>query len=717
MKKTILVILTLMIIATLCATFIGCKSNEDLGVNILSNPTFDETSESSKIVDWVVSSSSVVKPKKNTYGDDDYDPKLGVYYFSFNVSSAYEYATQSIALKKNSTYMLTALVKITSVSATDGIGFRFGFETEGDEFSGLNITETNDEWKTVTYYFATSEKVDAAKFTIGVGSPSKTASAVGYVDNISISRVNEVPQEYLENHEVEVLKYSTSTDFSDAGSICFVVFMSLASLCIASLVYFLIARSLKPSEKPLYQEEKKHSDLYNKINAKIDLEKVRKALTSDFAIFGYIIFGSLLVRFVVAVCTFGMSSNINDLETMAQLGKSSGLLSFYSNNAAQTYPLGGVVTYTVLANVAAWLKIKSASLGYAILMRLPQILADIVVTYMIYLFVATNKDMKQAAIYSGFYAFIPLFFFFGSFMGAMESVAIMFLVAMGLSILKKDYILTPILYMCALSFSHYVLVIFPVILAFQVYGMIKDADSRMMNIISVAVCFILFYLFGFIMTFESVKSGKVFVYFERLYQFFKDNAYLSTDSLSMYSIFGAANSKVRSTIVEVFNWIFVAAMSAWPIFIYIKNKNRLDLLLNAGLMFIAYALIGAGATIDIMPLGLILVLMYIAIVPEARLFLCYSVLATLSFMNMAQLASQSGYITSITSAAYTAFSNTSAFLITFSIFAVVALFYMIYVSIDVTYFNQASEIEPLDKNFAKQIKNMFIKGKSAKKTK
>ena len=106
-----------------------------------------------------------------------------------------------------------------------------------------------------------------------------------------------------------------------------------------------------------------------------------------------------------------MTSNIAKLESLAQLGKDSGLLSFYSKNESATTPIGGVVTYTVLANVATWLKIKSASLGYAILMRLPQILADIVVTYMIYSFVATNKDTKQAAIYSGLYAVIPLFFF------------------------------------------------------------------------------------------------------------------------------------------------------------------------------------------------------------------------------------------------------------------------------------------------------------------
>ena len=328
---------------------------------------------------------------------------------------------------------------------------------------------------------------------------------------------------------------------------------------------------------------------------------------------------------------------------------------------------------------------------------------------MIYSFVATNKDTKHAAIYAGFYAFIPLFFFFGSFYGAMESIAIMYVVAMALAILKKDYILTPVLYMCALLFSNFVLVIFPVVLAFQVIGMIYDTETRWMNLATVLVTIVLFYAFTIVMTFESVKSGKLFVYFTRMYQTFKDLKYLSTDSFNLYAVFGAANNKVRTTLIEVFNWLFVAGMSAWPIYVYLKNKNRLDIILNCGLMLIAYAILGAGSAIVILPLGLILLFIYLTIVPDSRLYICYGLLATLSFMNIAQLASQSGYISNVSGATYTAFANNSAFLIVFSIFSVIAFFYLVYVSIDISYFNQTNEIAPLDKNFGKQIKSIFVK--------
>ena len=707
-------ILTILIILTATVAFMACQKNDDIGVNILANSDFEELSTSGKEANWTVSDSSTVTFVKNTKDDDDYDPKLGVYYAKFNVSGDYKYASQSVSLKKNATYMITAYVKVTSVSSNDEIGFRIGFDTEDVEFTGFNITEAGDgEWQTITYYFTSSEEADA-KFTIGVGSPSKTATAVAYADNITLARVTEVPAAYLEENTIEVLKYTKKYSLADAGSICFVVFMALASLCIAGLVYFLIAKSMTPKDK--FEAPKEHTALYNKINEKINLEKVKSILSSDFAIFLYILVGSLLVRFIVAVCSYGMTSNISSLESLALSGKSSGLLSFYSKNESTTTPLGGVVTYTFLAHVATWLKIKSASLGYAILMRLPQMLADIVVTYMIYSFVATNKDTKNAAIYSGFYAAIPVFFFFGSFYGALESIAIAFLAGMALAMLKKDYILTPILYMCALLFSNFVLVIFPVVIAYQVIGMIYDEDTRWMNLASVVVTIVLFYAFTIVMSFESVKSGKLFLYFERLYQTFKDLKYLSTDSFNLYAVFGAANNKIRTTLIEVFNWIFVAAMSVWPIYVYLKNKNRLDLILNCGLMLIAYAILGAGSTIVILPLGLILLMLYLTIVPDSRLYVCFSALATLSFLNVAQLASQSGYISNVSGATYTAFLNNSAFIIVFSILTVIAFFYLVYVSIDITYFNQSNEIAPLDKNFAKQIKSIFVKNKDTKKS-
>ena len=713
MKKTILVLLALIVLLVSLFAFMGCSKNDDLGVNILSNSNFEERSASGVETDWVVSDSSSVTFSYNTH-DDAYDPKLGNYYAKFNVSSAYQYVTQTVSLKKNATYLVTAYVKVSSVTPANDIGFRIGFETQDEEFQGFNLTtSTNDEWVNITYYFTSSENVDA-KFTIGVGSPSNSATAVAYADNISLARVDEIPQAYKDANTIEVLKYTKKYSLSNGGSITFVVLMSIVSLCIAGLVYYLIAKSLKPNtDMPVAQKE--HSNLYNKINEKIDLEKVKSVLTSDFAIFVYILFGSLLVRFIVAVCTFGMTSNISELESLGELGKSTGLLSFYSINANETTPIGGVVTYTVLANVASWLKIKSASLGYAILMRLPQILADIIVTYMIYTFVATNKDTKNAAIYSAFYAFMPIFFFFTSFYGAMESIAIMFLVGMALAMLKKDYIFPPVLYMCALLFSNLALIVFPVILAYQILGMIYDRQSLVFNASAVGIAIVLFYAFGFIMTFNSVKDGKGFEYFVRMYNSFANNTYLSTDSFNLYAVFGAANSKERTKLVEAFNWIFVAAMAAWPTFVYIKNKNRLDLLLNMGLMFIAFALIGACSTVAILPIGLLFILLYMAFVPESRLFVCYSLLATFSFLNIAQLASQSGYIANISGATYTPFLSNSAFLIVFSIFTVLTFFYLIYVSIDITYFNQANEIQPLDGSFIKQIKGIFVKSKDAKR--
>ena len=97
MKKTLLILLTLAIIFTTAMVFVGCKSKDDIGVNILSNSNFEELTTSGKEATWVVSDSSAVTFIKNSKDGDDYDPKLGTYYAKFNVSGAYQYASQTIS--------------------------------------------------------------------------------------------------------------------------------------------------------------------------------------------------------------------------------------------------------------------------------------------------------------------------------------------------------------------------------------------------------------------------------------------------------------------------------------------------------------------------------------------------------------------------------------------------------------------------------------------
>ncbi len=720
MKRRILITLTIIaILVVALMSFTACKNSTDYDVNLLTNSDFEKVNDSGTVTSWTATDTSTVSFPKNTR-DDSYDPKLGSYYAKFSVTSKYTYLYQTVTLEKNKSYEIKAYVKVDSVSTSNDIGFRFGFDT-AESFVGLNITkDTDGEWETFTYYFTSSVSGDV-KLTIGTGNSTNTAvSATAYVDNVSLKKVESIPESFSKDNTIEVLRITDKNTLENGGSITFVILMTIMSLLIACALFIAIKANTTKEGAIVLPKEKKTTKLDEFFGKFMNVDKAKEVLGSNFAIFLYVMVGALLIRFIISVASYGLTSAVTTLESIAKYGSEGGLLSFYSSHTSVTAPVGVSVVYTILGYVANSLGIKSGSLGFAILMRLPMVISEIVTTYMIYAFTAKHKSEKTAAIYSAIYAFVPVFFFFGSFYAATEVIAMAFIVGMMMAILNKDYIVAGATYLGALLFSNYALIILPIIAVFEIWGMVKDKTKILEISLTAAISFIILYVFGMLMTWDSVKDGQVFEYFKRMYQFFKDSAFLSTDSFNMYAVFGAANDKTRSTMIEVFNWLFVAAMSAWPIYLYIKNNNRADLVLNSALMFAAYAVIGAQSTVYVLPFALVLLLIYVIIVPDNRLYLCLSALATLSFMNLAQIASQSGYISAVDGAQYTAFASNSPFLIVFSIFTVIAMFYFAYTCIDISYYDEVSPISPLTgslKDDAKKLLSQLNPKKLSKKSK
>lgn len=720
-KKILIVLTMIVLVACLFTCFTSCSKKGEFGQNVLANANFEEKkSDSSSIANWLASNSSSVSFITNTRDDDAYNVKLGKYYAKLSASSNYIYLAQNVTLEKNAQYRITAYVKVDSIVESDGVGLRFGFDTNAG-FKGLNVVDpTEEEWIEVEYYFTSSTDKEV-KFVIGIGDSETKTTGVAYVDNVVLEKVKEIPAAYLEQiEEVEVLRYDQKYSLSNGGSTTFVVLMTIASVVMIAGLLILI----KLAKKDRKLEEQLSA---NNENSPIDkkketLNKICNFLNSNFAYFLYVLIGAFLIRFIISICSYGMASQINDVQSLAELGVSKGLLSFYSKNPDANAPIGITLLYTVLGYLAKAMSIKVASLGYSLLIRLPLVIADIVIVYAIYSFAAKHTNEKQAAVYSGIYAFIPVFFFQSAFYGSVEIIGLAFIVLALMSLLNKDYIFTSLFYMLAIIFSNYSLIILPIILIFEVYGIIKDSQNRIAIIISMVASFVIFYSFSLVCTWDSVaKDGKMFEYFKTMYNYFKSNQYLTTDTFNIYAIFGAASSKGRSTLIEVLNWLFVAGLSILPGYLYIKNKNRSDLVLCSALMFIAYSIVGAGSTIVILPMGLAILIIYLVIVPENRILATFGAMSSLAFLNFAQLASQSGYIASVEGAQYIAFEPKNAFIIIFSILMTVVFFYFVYVVVDIALYNQASEITPSENGIINDMKsfiNSFKKdNKKAVKTK
>ncbi|MEG1535335.1 MAG: hypothetical protein RR416_00025 [Clostridia bacterium] len=693
MKKKILI--AILVVSLLAMVFVGCadKNNVDSKA-IIKNGSFDMVSEDNgEILNWKKSDKGTFKfPRNNNDGSDNYNPALGTGYAYISTTSnsnASDYIYQPVKLQANKYYKLTAFVNVEKITASNKIGARVGF-LEDKTFEGLNVAEVTGGWKTFEYYF---QSTTSKEMTLIVTLGSKTEYVQGSVgfDNVKVEKVDKVPADYT--GVVGSLKDSSSTSLGDGMSIAFVIIFTILSFAIAYCLYFVLRKHIA-GEKELVPTDDTTSSA-----------KMARALTSPFAYFIYILLAAFFVRFIALLTTYGFGKNVNALEDIGVLISKNGFLSIMAGKSGVNQPIGVVYLMAALGNFAKWIGIEYGSLGYSILVRMPAIIADVFVVFAIYSFGQKHCAEKSGQIFSAIYAIVPIFFIFGSIYGSLQSIAIAFLIVMFIKMLEKSYVASGIYFTIALLFSNWALLVLPIILAYQIYQMVVTKESRVPVAITMAGSFLLFYALAIAPCWAEVQAGNILFPFKQMLASFKSQAFVTVDTFNLYAIFGGVNKTTRNTALEIFNWAFVIAMAGGIIYNMTRsNSKSVDTLLLSAVMIIAYSTLGAQSTLEILPIGLALLLVYIMIVNDRRLFGCFAGLAGLSFLNIAQLLSINGSLSNSESGNYIAFMSNDAFMIVFSVLAVALTFYTLYVAVDIVAYNKTDDIPPLERKMKDELK-------------
>ncbi|MDE5991335.1 MAG: carbohydrate binding domain-containing protein [Clostridia bacterium] len=674
------IIIVLLIAALALVALVGCN-RVGLDTEIVVNGDFENyDSENSVAEGWSINPGTTANWSPNTNdGSSEYNSALGKRYFSLR-SSGYNYIYQTVKLEKNATYRLSAYINAVSLTGTAGVYFAGSIDT-----IGAVVTEPTEGWQQVEQYF-TSAVGGEVTLVAAVGRADASSSGTTDVrfDNISLQKVDGVADDV----DVAILRMSEGYTMSDGGSITFVILFTLISLGICVGMFFIL-RGVIQNKVGLHPNDGTGKG-----------DKFLNAMTSHTASFIYVLLTAFVVRFIVVLASAEGNDIVANWTALAKEIASKGFISFYDNSFND--PQGVIWVLGILGYIAQGLGL--GDLGYSIILRLPMVIADLMVCYMIYSCASKYQNDRTATVYGFIYAILPVFFIFGTLYGSIQSIAIAFIVAMALSMLNKKYVSTGIFYTLALMFSNYALILLPVVLLYQIYGLVTDKSSVVKTTVTMASCFVVYYLLSLPLCWNGVSSGNVLMVFRKIYAFFEvSNPLLSDNTFNLYAIF-AAGSRTRAdnVIFNLGNWLFVIGMSAYVVYHYIKTANRLDLILLSAMMFIAYSALGTQSTLDIMPIGLVLMLIYLIITPDVRLYIGTSLLSAFSFLNIAQLLSRSGFIRGVDNAGLLDFEDKNAFMIIFSILAVATVFYMLYVVCDITL---NSYVKPIAKeNAANDVK-------------
>ena len=224
--------LLICIILMLLLSLVGCSGNQ-----ALVNGNFEQGS-GSKITQWSQ------RNYQKDVGDDtcttislvaDGYSGQAVKIVSNSANDARIY--QKLAVKKNSTYKVTAMVKIEG-TLTGGTGFNIsGIDTFGHSTA---LFTTDGQWQQQTAYFTTGAKQTSLELSLGLGGYSNESSGIVYIDDVQLEKVSTVPSG-VEAFSVESYK----TQQKEAGSETPWYFQALFIVLVVGLVMYVMATIIR----------------------------------------------------------------------------------------------------------------------------------------------------------------------------------------------------------------------------------------------------------------------------------------------------------------------------------------------------------------------------------------------------------------------------------------------------------------------------------------
>lgn len=695
MKRRMFAVAVLFIVVMSVFVFAACNNGPEDYVEVVNNGGF-ETLVDGNVDGWIKSTGtgdSISFTSAPGAGTDEFDPQLGSRYGVVSMSSSgssHVYISQTVNLVKNKIYRLSVYVDVTSITASGGYGFVVGI-LEDNNKGGVNVTETTDGFEIVEYYFTSGISGEATLF-VGMGQPGSTPYGTVHFDNVSLQSVDTVP----DGVTVGVVQDDADYSHTDGASIAFVTLLAIFSVALVFGIY-LVLRKVMPTDKT------DDVELNDKVGGATAMtNKTFVALIAAVVV-------AFVVRFVIALFCYGMGSQIDSLSQIASTLGAGGLTTAFTDTSLSNQPIGSMYVLWLLGLLGQAMGVENGSMGMAMLVRIPAIIADMFTLLAVasFAFNKLSSDKRAAVSVTWLYAAMPVFFTLSTLYGSYEAIAIAFVAYALIALYEKNYIASGVFFTFSLLFSYYVLVLVPVYATVQVMSAIRNRDDRVKIIATMVGSFVLYYIVSLPMCLSQLGTGNVFYAFEMIDAYFKSSAFLSTDAFNLYAIFGAANSTVRNTAMSVCNGLFVAAMAGVVGFAYWKQRSNADIFLYSSLALTLYAVIGAQSTVVILPMAAVLLLIYLTMLPDKRLYGVFGALSCLSFLNIAELVSRSGYITGNDSAGYLAFWSKSPFIIVFSVIAVLVAAYYVYVAVDIARYDRYTLIVRRDDGFVAELKGAF----------
>lgn len=326
------------------------------------------------------------------------------------------------------------------------------------------------------------------------------------------------------------------------------------------------------------------------------------------------------------------------------------------------YPLTMYILTFFGSALSLFTELSASSVATVIFLKLPFVISDILLAVFVYGIAKKYAGEIVGLATGGLVALCPVFML-GSIYPSVYSFFAVALVAMLYFMLERKYIKLIITYSISLLICFESIFLLPIVATFVIYAYAKKIiafkydknrgklwgsqhDLIIKLPIAVVACMVVSYLITLPFVLDTVGANP----FKMLYVYylkpFDTLGYFTYNGLSLYALFGKnGNTLSLSFPTYAFSVLFMIAIVAITLIIYLSRKNRANLL-----MFVSFALFTVNTYfVDSSELTLIpclaALLLAIAVLKDRRLVQIFGITALLVFVNACGVLLNCGYFT------------------------------------------------------------------------
>ncbi len=440
-KKTLWIVIACAVLAcaALAVALTGRNAGSGTYANLIVNGTFEQADKDGLPSGWYADAYvSTVGYTTYSLGEGFIG---GAAHIVNNAPNDARFA-QRVSVSPDTLYRLRGFIRADAQS-----GRGANLSVEGVTAFSESMYSTDGNWIEVSLYGRTGANQTEVTVFARLGGYSGEATGEAWFDDVSLNRVDSVPEGYEETQWYAMSKASASDSSSPLPTAA--LWLVLASAAYVSA--FLYALSFMRREKPLAPGVK----------------------NADMRLFAVLAAAALALRVILALSVHGYDIDVGDFIGWANAMAESGPADFYLRGGFSDYPPGAMLLLWLLGGIG-----KITGGVSVFLVKTPSILCDLVILWLIFSEGKKRLSPAAALALAALYAFSPLALTAGAAWGQMDSVMTLLLLLTVLFALRGQWIYALPVYTLAVLVKPQALMFGPLGLLALVMQFIESRGDR-----------------------------------------------------------------------------------------------------------------------------------------------------------------------------------------------------------------------------------------------